>query len=228
MKLSIIIPVFNEGKTVGSIIQKVESVSLSIEKEIIVVDDGSSDNTKQALKKLKEKYNFVSLEHQKNKGKGAAIKTGLRKTTGDIILVQDADLEYDPNDYPVLINPFLRNEAEIVYGSRLLRENNYSSRLYLLGGKFLTLVLNLFFGTKLTDVTTGYKVFKKSVLEKINLKEERFAFCEEVTSKLIKKSYRIKEVPVYYKPRRFEDGKKIRWWRDGTQGLYVIIKCKIF
>jgi len=210
MKLSIIIPVFNKEKTIEAIIQKVESVPLSIEKEIIVVNDGSFDNTKQVLNKLKEKYNFIFLEHQKNKGKGAAIKTGVKKATGDIILIQDADLEYDPNDYPILINPFLRDKTEVIYGSRLLRKNPHSSKLYTLGGKFLTSVLNLLFETKLTDITTGYKVFKKGILKKLNLKERRFAFCEEVTSKLIKNGYKIKEVPIYYRPRGFKKGKKIR------------------
>jgi glycosyltransferase involved in cell wall biosynthesis len=226
MKLSIIIPVFNEEKTIGEIIRRTDNVKINFEKEIIAVNDGSLDRTKDVLNQLREKYNFILLEHQKNQGKGAAIKTGISRATGDFILIQDADLEYDPNDYPVLLEPILKGEANVVYGSRILMKNSYSLKSYFWGGQFLTFVFNFLFNEKLTDINTGYKVFAKEVLEKINLKENDFAFCEEVTCKVKKLGYKIKEVPIHYYPRDFKEGKKIRWWKDGFKGLFTILKYK--
>lgn len=228
MMLSIIIPVFNEEKTISEVIKKVSSVVLPLEKEIIVINDGSFDQTGNILNHLKKKINFILLEHKENRGKGTAIKTALSAANGDFIIIQDADLEYNPADYPDLLRPLLKNEADVVYGSRLMISNPYSSKLYYLGGRFLTFVFNLLFGTQLTDINTGYKVFKKGILENLDLKEERFSFCEEVTCKLIKKCYRIKEAPIHYAPRSFEEGKKIRWWRDGWRGFLTIIKNKFF
>lgn len=227
MKVSIIVPVFNEEETIEEIIRRIEAVSLPIDKEVIVVDDGSLDNTREVLKKIKKEFDFILIEHQKNQGKGAAIKTGLSQATGDFILIQDADLEYSPEEYPILLGPLLKGEAEIVYGSRNILKNPYFSRIYFLGGQFLTFVFNLLFKTKLTDINTGYKVFKKGILENFNLKEKNFAFCEEVTCKAVKKGYKIKEVPISYTPRGFKNGKKIRWWSDGFKGLFVIIIYKI-
>jgi len=224
MKVSIIIPVFNEEKTIEEIIKKIEKVPLSIKKEIIIVNDGSFDNTKKILEQLKKKFDFILISHQKNQGKGAAIRTGLSLTTGDFILIQDADLEYSPGDYPVLLEPLLKNEAEIVYGSRNIFENPRFSIFYFWGGQFLTSIFNFLFKTKLTDINTGYKVFKKDVFKNIKLRENDFAFCEEITCKVIKRGYKIKEVSIHYSPRNFKEGKKIRWWRDGLRGLYVIIK----
>jgi len=226
MKLSIIVPVFNEKNTIKEIIEKIENVSLPIEKEIIVVDDGSSDGTEEILRQLKEKFNFILIRHPKNQGKGAAIKTGFSFSAGDFILIQDADLEYDPNDYPILIKPLLENNVSVVYGSRNLLKNPRFSTKYYFGGRLLTFIFNLLFGTKLTDINTGYKVFRKDVFKSIRLREDDFAFCEEVTCKITKKDYKIKEVPIHYLPRSFRDGKKIRWWRDGFRGLYVIIKYR--
>jgi glycosyltransferase involved in cell wall biosynthesis len=226
MKLSIIIPVFNEQSTISEVIERVYNIVLPLEKEIIVVNDASSDNTLQILQGLKNKFNFILKEHKKNQGKGAAIKSGLSEATGDFVIIQDADLEYSPLDYPILLQPLLDNKADVVYGSRNMIRNPRFSQIYFLGGKFLTFVFNLLYGTRLTDINTGYKVFKREIVEGLDLKEKRFAFCEEVTCKLIKKGYKIKEVPINYLPRGFKNGKKIRWWRDGWRGLRTIIRCR--
>lgn len=227
MKLSIIIPVFNEKNTIKEIIKRVANVSLALEKEIIVIDDGSFDGTKNILKELKEEFNFILLEHPKNSGKGAAIKTGLSSASGDFLIIQDADLEYNPEAYPKLLEPLLKGETSIVYGSRNLFTNPCFSKTYFLGGKFLTFIFNFLFGTKLTDINTGFKVFRKEVIKNFDLKEKRFSFCEEVTCKIVKNGYKIKEVAIGYRPRSFKEGKKIRWWRDGFRSLFTIIKYRI-
>ncbi len=193
-----------------------------------MIDDGSSDSTKDLLKQLKKQFNFILTEHHKNQGKGAAVKTGLSLATGDFVLIQDADLEYNPEDYSILLEPLLKREVEVVYGSRGILNNPYSYKIYLWGGRFLTFVFNLIFRTKLTDINTGYKVFAKKTLKDLNLKEKRFSFCEEITCKLIKKGYKIKEAPIRYTPREFKNGKKICWWRDGLKGLWVILKYRIW
>jgi len=227
MKLSVIIPVFNEEKTVEEIINKVVFVSLPIEKEIIVVDDGSTDNTRKILGRLQRRLGFIYLEHQINQGKGAAIKTALSRAAGDFTLIQDADLEYNPEEYPLLIGPLLNGKADAVYGSRNISSNPRFKKLYFWGGKFLTMFFNLLFNAKLTDINTGYKVFKREILQNLGLKEKRFSFCEEVTCKLIEKGYIIKEVPIHYSPRGFKDGKKIRWWKDGARGMMTILKHRL-
>ena len=229
MILSILIPVFNEENTILEILKKINEINLDrfgLEKEIIIVNDGSTDRTKKILEELKTRNNFALFHHRKNQGKGAAIKTGLEHAAGDFILIQDADLEYDPADYPVLLEPLIENEINIVYGSRGLKKNPSSSIGFYLGGKFLTFILNLLFGTKLTDINTCYKVFKREVLRDIKLEESGFAFCEEVTAKVIKKGYKIKEIPISYNPRDFKEGKKIRFY-DGIIGLWTIIKYRI-
>jgi glycosyltransferase involved in cell wall biosynthesis len=227
MKLSIIIPVYNEENTIAEVIKKVEEISLPLEKEVIVVDDASNDKTKEILNQLKSQFNFFLKEHRENKGKGAAIKSGLSLAGGDFVIIQDADLEYNPDDYPLLLEPLMKGEADVVYGSRNIIKNPFFNKLYFWGGQFLTFILNLLYGAKLTDINTGYKAFKKEVLEKLDLKEKGFAFCEEVTCKLIKKRYKIVEVPIHYQPRGFKEGKKIRWWRDGPRALYVIFKNRL-
>ena len=225
--LSVIIPVFNEKNTIEEIIKRVEKVFLSIKKEIIVVDDGSFDETKDILKRLKKEIDFKLIVHKKNRGKGAAVRTGIENSGGEIILIQDADLEYSPEEYQNLIEPILKNETDVVYGSRDFLNNPHSSQKYYLGGKFLTFVFNLLFGTNLTDINTGYKVFKKEVLKNIELLENDFSFCEEVTAKVVKLGYKIKEMPIQYLPRSFKQGKKIRWYKDGLKALYVIMKYRI-
>jgi len=224
MKLSIIIPAFNEENTIAKIIEKIYSAPLSIDKEVIIVNDGSSDNTGKILKELQEKYNFILLEHRENQGKGAAIKTGISCASGDFILIQDADLEYDPKDYSVLLEPLLRGQADIVYGSRNLIKNPRSSNLYYWGGQFISSFFNFLYKANISDINTGYKVFKKGILEELDLKEKGFSFCEEVTCKALKKGYKIKEVPIHYYPRSFKEGKKIRWWKDGPRSIIIMVK----
>lgn len=230
MKISIIIPVFNEKETIEKVIKKVfEAPCLGLEKEIIVVDDGSFDGTREILKNLQKVYNFILINYpkgQKNQGKGAAIQTSLKFVTGDFVLIQDADLEYDFNDYNKLLSPLIKGEAEIVYGSRNLKDNPHSSLFFSLGGKFITSVFNLLFGTKLTDINTCYKVFKSEIIKNIKLESRDFAFCEEVTAKVVKKGYKIKEVPINYYSRSFKEGKKIRV-KDGFIALWVILKNRL-
>ena len=226
MKLSIIIPVFNEEKSVARVIKEVAKIPLPVKKEIIVIDDGSIDRTREFLEKLKQSLDFILLFHKKNKGKGAAIKTGIKSVTGDLILIQDADLEYDINDYSSLINPFLEQEASVVYGSRNLKKNNISSIGFYLGGRGLTLLFNVLFRSKITDINTCYKVFKTDIIKnEIQLKEDNFNFCEEATAKVVKKGYNIIEVPINYYPRKRKEGKKI-YWVDGLRGVWAIIKYR--
>ena len=225
-KLSIIIPCYNEKNTLFEIIAQVKSVDIGdIEKEIIVVDDGSTDGT----------WSFVAAEvkwdkllsHPKNQGKGAAIRTGLKHATGDIIIIQDADLELDPNDFPRLLQPILDNEVSVVYGSRELGKGRGSGDfLFTLGGIFLTQFTNLVDGSDLTDMGTGYKVFAAELLKSIPLKCNRFDFCPEVTAKILRRGIEIKEVPISYYPRSKEEGKKIRW-RDGIRAAWVLIRSRL-
>lgn len=226
MTLSIIIPVFNEAKTIEEIIKRViVAPVLDYQKEIIVVDDGSNDGTEKILKSLKERYNFLFLQHPKNLGKGAAIRTGLKKVTGDFVLIQDADLEYDPYDYQKLLDALDAN-SPIVYGSRYLGQGKRGYFFYYLGGWFLTLFFNLLFGSRLTDINTGYKIFRTDIIKNVNLESNGFEFCEEVTAKILKSGYSIKEIPIHYYPRKFSQGKKIRFW-DGLIVLLAIIKYRI-
>lgn len=220
MKLSIIIPVYNEENAVKQIINKVKETSLSIDKEIIVVDDGSTDKTAESLRKI---GGVVLLKHNKNKGKGAAIITGLSNVTGDIVLIQDADLEYDPKDYNALIEPFLRNNAEVVYGSRTLGKNEKGHWSFHLGGWGLTVFANLLYGLNITDEATCYKVFKTDLLRSLNLESKGFEFCPEVTAKIGKRKIKIYEVPISYYPRSKKEGKKIKW-KDGFIALWVLFK----
>ena len=224
MKLSIVIPVYNEKKTLEEIIKRVKMAdALGLEKEIILVDDGSSDGTREILKNFEEKYSVIY--HAKNQGKGAALRTGFQKSTGDIMLIQDADLEYNPQNYPKLLRPILENKTDVVYGSRALQENPYLNKGNYYGAKILSWLTNIFYGSHLTDVYTCYKVFRASVLSDIKLESRGFDFEQEITSKILRGKHKIVEVPIDYSPRGFELGKKIRA-KDGLIGLWKILKYR--
>lgn len=230
MKLSIIIPAYNEEKTLLRIIEKIKKTKLplfegkKIEKEIILVDDCSDDGTREILKNIKEE-NIKIYYHKKNQGKGRAIRTGLEKAKGDMILIQDADLEYNPSDYGKLIEPILSKEAKVVYGSRILGENKTSSLIFYFGGKVITFISNLLYNTKITDEPTCYKVFRADIIKNIELKSEGFEFCPEITAKVAKRKIKIKEVPISYNPRTKKQGKKIKI-KDGIIAIWTLFKYK--
>lgn len=224
-KLSIIIPVYNEERTISQLLDRVKQADIgNVQKEIIVVDDGSKDATVSIVSRLKS-IRFV--RHEKNSGKGAAIRTGIKYATGDIILIQDADLEYDPNDYAALIQPIIKGKAVVVYGSRRLGKDNkqYSGILFYLGGISLTMITNLLYNTHITDEPTCYKVFMADILKNIPLRCHRFEFCPEVTAKVAKKGIRIYEVPIRYYPRSKKEGKKIRW-KDWFEAVWTLLKYR--
>lgn len=230
MKLSIIIPVYNEYKTIRKIIKQVENVKLNLEKEIIIVDDFSTDGTRDILKNLK-KYKITY--HKENMGKGKAVRTGLENATGDIILIQDADLEYDPGDYEKLLKPMLSGK-DVIYGSRLLNErlvlfgkNRTMMPLHYIGNKILNFIFRILYRTKITDMETCYKVFKKKVIKDMKLNSNRFEFEPEITAKILKRGYKIYEVPISFNPRNSREGKKISW-KDGIKALYMMIKYRFF
>ena len=226
MKLSIIIPVYNEKNTIREILNKVREQPM--EKEIIIVDDFSEDGTRDILNEEGKKEGTNIIFQPKNMGKGCAIRAGLDHVNGDIILIQDADLEYDPNDYDKLLAPILNGEAKVVYGSRLLGGNsNRSYNRYYFGGIFLSWLTNALYGSNISDEPTCYKVFITEVLKDLNLKAKRFEFCPEVTAKILNRGYRIHEVPISYYPRHFQDGKKIKC-KDGLVAIYTLIKFRLF
>jgi len=226
MRLSIIIPVYNEEKSIMQILTKIKKSDIgNIEKEIILIDDFSSDGTRDLLKNLKGE-NIKVLFHDKNYGKGKAIRTGLKVATGEFILIQDADLEYDPNDYSKLLKPLTNGMADVVYGSRILNKKNKISSIYFfLGGRLLTFLTNIIYFTNITDEPTCYKVFRKNVLDNIVLKCERFEFCPEVTAKIAKKGITIFEVPISYHPRNKKEGKKIKLF-DGIVAIWTLLKYR--
>ncbi len=228
MKLSIIIPCFNEQNTIEKIVDKVISATVNLDREIIVIDDFSNDNTRSILKKNLENKIDNLIFNKKNYGKGFSIREGIKKANGDIILIQDADLEYDPNDYDKLINPIKNNLADVVYGSRFIG-NSDRRVLYFwhtVGNKFLTLLSNMFSNLNLTDMEVCYKAFRSEVIKKIDLKENRFGFEPEVTAKIAKQNLRIYEVGVAYFGRKYNEGKKITW-KDGFSALRCILKYNI-
>ncbi|MBI4707250.1 MAG: glycosyltransferase family 2 protein [Candidatus Omnitrophica bacterium] len=229
MKISIVVPCFNENKTIGTILEKVQSVPLEFEREIIVVDDCSVDGTREYLKSIDGRNGTKVVYHANNMGKGAALKSGFRAATGDIIIIQDADLEYDPQEYPKLIKPIIEDKADVVYGSRFIGGESHRVLFFwhYLGNRFLTLVSNMFTNLNLTDMEVCYKVFRKEILSKIELKEDRFGFEPEFTAKISKLRCRIFETGVSYYGRTYFEGKKIGW-KDGVRALYVIFKYGIF
>lgn len=231
MKLSIIVPCYNEQNTINEIINKILKVDINIEKEIIIVDDCSQDKTKKILlNNFSNNEKIKIFFHTKNSGKGAAIKTAKKHVTGEIIIIQDADLEYDPQDYGKLISPIINNKSKIVYGSRVLNKKRYSatgftSKLRVFGNHLLTIISNYLNNQKLTDAHTCYKVFLKEVFDKINLEENDFAFCPEVTTKLSKLGYKIIEVPISYRGRDYNEGKKIKLI-DAFKALKTLVRYR--
>jgi glycosyltransferase involved in cell wall biosynthesis len=227
MKLSIIIPVFNEKQTVAEILRRVLAVDIGIPKEVIVVDDGSSDGTREILRGIDLPQVRV-LFHEKNLGKGAALHTGFAGAEGDIVLVQDADLEYDPREYLRLLEPILDGRADVVYGSRFLGgPHRVLFFWHYVGNKLLTTFSNMISNLNLTDMETCYKVIKKDVLQKIRLRSQRFGFEPEITVKLAKLKCRIYEVPISYSGRLYEEGKKISW-RDGAAAIFHLVRYRFF
>ena len=228
IKLSVIIPAYNEEKTIKKTIDKVKNTKLrNISKEIIVVDDCSNDGTRKILENIGDK-SLKIIYHKKNMGKGSAILRGLKDAAGDIILIQDADLEYDPKEYKRLLKPIIENKSKVVYGSRFnsIRKNlKKMYKLHYIGNLFLTFMTNLLYGVKITDMETGYKVFTRDVIKNMTLKANRFDFEPEITAKIIKRGYKIYEVPISFKGRKFDEGKKITWV-DGVKAAYYLIKYR--
>ncbi|MCA9418307.1 MAG: glycosyltransferase family 2 protein, partial [Candidatus Omnitrophica bacterium] len=224
-KLSIVIPVYNEENTVLSIVRKVKAVEIPLHKEILIVDDCSTDSTRKQLEKLAGDADVRVLLQEKNQGKGAALRRGFSEATGDIVLIQDADLEYDPKDYPELLRPILEDHADVVYGSRFM---SGPRRVLLfwhsIGNRLLTLVSNMFTNLNLTDMETCYKVFRREVLETFELRSNRFGFEPEFTSRVAQRHWRIYEIPISYHGRGYEEGKKIGW-KDGVAAFWTIIRC---
>ena len=231
MKLSIIIPVYNEMNTIQEILKKIEDL-YEIKKQIIIVDDGSSDETFNLI----QNYNFKSehkiIKHKVNSGKGAAIKSSVNYISGDIVIIQDADLEYDPKDYKEVIFPIIKNKSKIVYGSRVLNkirynQTNFISNFRIFCNHILTILTNLLYKQNLTDAHTCYKAFDSNIFKQINLKENDFAFCPEITAKVSKLGFKIFEVPINYVGRNYNEGKKISFY-DGIRAVIVLLKYRFF
>lgn len=226
MKLSVVIPVYNENATIVELLRRVRQVDLP--KEIIVVDDFSTDGTREILQSLPVSDDLKVFFQPCNRGKGAAVRRGFQAVTGDIIVVQDADLEYDPAEYPVLIQPILANKADVVYGSRFLSgPHRVLLFWHSVGNRILTTLSNILTDLNLTDMETCYKVFRAELLRKIRLKENRFGFEPEFTAKVAKYGFRIYEVPISYSGRDYSEGKKVGW-RDGIAAIYFIFKYRFF
>jgi glycosyltransferase involved in cell wall biosynthesis len=223
-KLSIIMPVYNERNTVAEAIRRSRSVEIPLSREIVVVDDGSDDGTRQILAQLQDSTVRV-IHHEVNRGKGAAIRTALGHVTGDLVLIQDADLEYDPEDWPKLLAPVLKGKTRVVYGSRFTGERRNMLFWHWVGNRFLSLVTNALYNTTLSDMETCYKLFDRQLIDAIPLRSERFGFEPEVTAKILRTGERIYEVPISYAGREFHEGKKITW-KDGFEALYVLVNCR--
>ena len=225
-KLSVIVPVYNERNTVVEVVRRMRAVELpdGIEREIIVVDDGSSDGTRDVLRQLGDSTVRI-LVHGENRGKGAAVRTGLALATGDYVLIQDADLEYDPDDWPRLISPVMRGRARVVYGSRFTGERRNMLLLHWIGNRMLSLVTNILFNSTLSDMETCYKLVDRKLLVDLGLRSDHFDIEPEITAKILKRGIRIYEVPISYMGREFDEGKKITW-RDGFAALWTLVKFR--
>jgi len=227
--LSILIPVFNEEATLITLLDMVHNAdSLGLEKELIIVDDGSTDNTRAILSELDTaKYNAKIYYHEKNQGKGAALRTAQGYAEGDLIMIQDADLEYDPKEYPELLRPLVEGRADVVYGSRLCggKPTRAFKIMHLFGNKFLSLVTNILYNATLTDMETCYKVFKRDIFKKVKIKCDRFDFEPEITAKVLKQGVRLYELPISYYGRDYDEGKKITW-KDGIWAILALIRFR--
>jgi glycosyltransferase involved in cell wall biosynthesis len=223
-RLSVIVPVFNERNTVAEIVRRMRAVKLPIEREIVIVDDGSDDGTREVLAQLADSTVRVA-QHHRNRGKGAAIRTGLTHVSGDLILIQDADLEYDPEDWTKLLVPIFNGRARVVYGSRFTGERRNMLFLHWVGNRFLSLVTNILYNTTLSDMETCYKLMDRQLLDGIQLRSDRFDFEPEITAKLLRRGIRIYEVPISYSGREFDEGKKITW-RDGLVAMWTLVKYR--
>jgi len=222
--LSVVVPVYNERVTVAEVIRRIRAVELPVDIEIIAVDDGSSDGTDKVLAALADSTVRV-LTHPVNKGKGAAVRTGMAAARGDLLLIQDADLEYDPADWPRLLEPVLRGKARVVYGSRFTGERKNMMPLHWIGNRFLSLVTNLLYSSTMSDMETCYKLFDRRVLEGLTIESDKFDFEPEITAKILRRGFRIYEVPISYAGREMSEGKKITW-RDGIGALRALIKYR--
>lgn len=224
MKLSVIIPVYNEVESILTILKRVQDTKLA--SEIILVDDGSKDGTRDVLNRLKNKKGLNIILHEKNQGKGAAVRTGMAAAKGDVLLIQDADLEYDPRDYPEILRPIQEGIADVVYGSRFLgKAHRVTMFWHLMANKLLTLMTNILYDTILTDMETGYKVFRKEVIQGMVIRANSFNFEPEFTAKILKRKYRIFEVPITFNPRDYSQGKKIKL-HDAFEAVWALIKYR--
>jgi glycosyltransferase involved in cell wall biosynthesis len=241
MRLSIVMPVYNEIETIAEIVRRVRAVQLivpvgygadngsvvALDREIVIVDDGSTDGTQEVLHALEGEPDTVIALHERNQGKGRAVRTGLEHASGDVIVIQDADLEYDPRDYPALLQPIVEGRAQVVYGSRFRGGPTKTMFFWhMVGNQFLTLVTNLLYNTILSDMETGYKAFTREVAEQLDLRSPGWGFDPEITAQILKRGYRIYEVPISYTGREFEEGKKISW-RDGLTVLWTLLRCRL-
>lgn len=228
-KISILIPVYNEVKSLETLLSRVVDVDFcGLEKELVIVDDGSQDGTRAILKQVESRYeNAKVIYHTQNMGKGAALRTAIGVASGQVIVIQDADLEYDPKDYPPLIQMILDNKADVVYGSRFQKNVNKDTfaGMHYWGNKILTLVTNILFQAKITDMETCYKAFKAPVIQGIQIRSNRFDFEPEITAKVLKSKYRVAEIPISYQGREFHEGKKITWI-DGLWALKALIRFR--